>query len=218
MRAGSYSAARASALSGVPWSTVHEWARKGVVVPSVSPERVKLWAYGDLLALRTIYWLRHAKRTVDGREVKGTPMSTIKKAIARLRVLDADMFENGRPTVAVTPKGEILLKPVGQPMQWLEGQLVLTDALDLIAPFDSAEGGRGPDLVTPSKWVRILPRRLSGALHVKDTRIESEGLYALTKRGFDTERIASLYPELSVEAVQDAIDLEQGLDVGARAA
>src|SRR5205085_161781 len=117
--------------------------------------------------------------------------------LGSVRALDAEMFENGRPSIAVTLNGEVLLKPVGQPMQWLDGQLVLTDALDLIAPFDSAEGGRGPDLVTPSKWVRILPRRLSGAPHVKDTRIESEGLYALTKRGFDSERIVSLYPERS---------------------
>lgn len=52
---GAYTAERAAALSGVPKSTVHNWARQDILVPSVSAERVKLWSYGDLMALRTIY-------------------------------------------------------------------------------------------------------------------------------------------------------------------
>ncbi len=46
-------AVRRAALSGVPKSTVHYWSRQGILVPSVSPERVKLWSYGDLMALRS---------------------------------------------------------------------------------------------------------------------------------------------------------------------
>lgn len=52
---GAYTAERAAALSGVPKSTIHYWARQDILVPSVSAERVKLWSYGDLMALRTIY-------------------------------------------------------------------------------------------------------------------------------------------------------------------
>ncbi len=50
---GCYDARRTAALSGVPRSTVYDWARKGIVVPSISPEREKLWSYADLMALRT---------------------------------------------------------------------------------------------------------------------------------------------------------------------
>lgn len=49
---GCYEAARAAALSGVPLTAVYWWARHGVVVPSVSPERTKLWSSSDLIALR----------------------------------------------------------------------------------------------------------------------------------------------------------------------
>ncbi|MCL2464549.1 MAG: hypothetical protein FWF28_05725, partial [Micrococcales bacterium] len=55
---GCYEASRAAALSGVPKSTLYEWARRRVVVPSVSPEREKLWSYADLMALRIVSWLR----------------------------------------------------------------------------------------------------------------------------------------------------------------
>ncbi|HZO49924.1 MAG TPA: MerR family transcriptional regulator [Gaiellaceae bacterium] len=52
---GAYTADRASALSGVPKSTLHYWARIEILVPRISPERIKLWSYPDLMALRTIY-------------------------------------------------------------------------------------------------------------------------------------------------------------------
>ncbi|MGK2959094.1 MAG: hypothetical protein ACSLFB_12010 [Acidimicrobiales bacterium] len=58
---GCYNARRTAALSGVPRSTVYDWALKGVVVPSISPEREKLWSYADLMALRIVSWLRHPK-------------------------------------------------------------------------------------------------------------------------------------------------------------
>lgn len=39
---GAYQADRAAALSGVPLSTVHWWAREEILVPSISAQRVKL--------------------------------------------------------------------------------------------------------------------------------------------------------------------------------
>ena len=60
---GCYDARRTAALSGVPRSTVYDWARKGVVVPSISSEREKLWSYADLMALRIVSWLRHPEAT-----------------------------------------------------------------------------------------------------------------------------------------------------------
>jgi MerR HTH family regulatory protein len=63
---GAYPADRAAALSGVPKSTLHYWARQEILVPSLSAEKVKLWSYADLMALRTIYWLRQRKHSPGG--------------------------------------------------------------------------------------------------------------------------------------------------------
>ena len=52
--AGCYDTRRAAALTGVPVSTVYYWARRQVVVPTVSPTRQKLWSYADLMALRIV--------------------------------------------------------------------------------------------------------------------------------------------------------------------
>ena len=211
MRDGAYTADRASALSGVPQRTVHDWARKGILVPSVSAERVKLWSYGDLFALRTIYWLRHPKRAGDGSLVPASPMPEVKAALASLASLQAELFEGDRPAVAVTRDGRLVLRPIGHPMQTAGGQVLLSDALDLIAPFDAVEGGHGPDLVAPGPFVRIRPRRLSGAPFVVGSRVMTEALYALALRGCSVEDIHELYPELSREGIADAVRVEAQL-------
>ena len=105
---GAYPADRAAALSGVPRSTVHYWARHEVLVPSVSPSRVKLWSYPDLMALRTIYWLRQHKVTSQGWDIPASTMPAVRRAIRLLHEVDLDLWtEDGGPRVAVDPAGEI---------------------------------------------------------------------------------------------------------------
>lgn len=210
---GAYTARRAAALSGVPLSTVHHWARQGVLVPTVSPRRVKLWSYSDLMGLRTISWLRHPKSTGDGAEVPATTMRAVRRALEVLRELDLDLWsEDSGPNVSVTRAGEVIV--AAEPR--IEGdsrQYVLPsdDVLDLIAPFRSAEGGSGPDLVRPRPRLRIVPGRLSGAPHVAHSRVESEALASLTGSGVPVETVYRLYPDLDPRGIDDALDLERQL-------
>jgi hypothetical protein len=77
---GAYPVERAAALSGVPRSTVHDWARKDVLVPTISAERTMLWSYGDLMGLRLVYWLRHPKGSIPA-----APMSEVRETLHQLR-------------------------------------------------------------------------------------------------------------------------------------
>ncbi len=71
---GVYDTHRAAALSGVPASTLHYWARTGLYTPSVSPgPHTRLWSWADLLALRAIDWFR------KGDELRA------KSSVARIR-------------------------------------------------------------------------------------------------------------------------------------
>lgn len=215
---GAYTADRAAALSGVPWSTVHYWARKGHLVPSVSPEKVKLWSYTDLLALRTIYWLRQPKQSKQGHEIPASTMPAVRRALASLRRLDLDLFEGGRPLVVVDRHGEVFIDPPGGPLQTVEGQGVFRELLDLVAPFPTEEGPRGPHLQEPRPQLRIMPLKLAGSPHVQSTRIETRTLAALSRRGYPTERISLLYPAIDREAIDEALDLEQQLQQNLHAA
>ena len=209
---GAYTADRAAALSGVPKSTVHYWARREILVPSISDVRIKLWSYSDLMSLRTIAWLRATKTAPDGHDVPATAMSAVRRALHELLELDLDLWtEDVGPSVAVDRRGKIVLNPQALP-QHADGQRLLdAQQFELLRPFEITRELRGPDLVAPRPRLRIVPGKLSGAPHVHRTRIETEALAALARRGLSSERIVALYPAIETADVREALDLESDL-------
>ena len=205
---GAYQAKRAAALSGVPLSTVHYWAREEILVPSISPTRIKLWSYADLMGLRTIYWLRHPKSAGD-RNVPATSMPVVRRALAALKDMDLALWtEDSGPSVAVDRAGEVMIRPDADP-ETVEGQKVMeADELSLIPPFPSLEGPQGPDLQAPRPHLRIVPGKLGGSPHVQHTRVETIALHALAARGLSEDKIHHLYPALSEPSLSEALDLE----------
>jgi uncharacterized protein (DUF433 family)/DNA-binding transcriptional MerR regulator len=210
MSSGAYTADRAAALSGVPKSTLYYWARKGHLHPSVSLDP-RLWSYKDLLALRTIYWLRQPKRAFE-LDVRATSMSKIQRALRQLRDLSLDLFDNERPIVAVTINGDIVLDKEALPLQLVEGQYLERELIDIVGPFEGLEGTRGPSLTNPRSNVRIAPGKISGAPHIAGTRLPTQSIYTLKQRGFTVENLGRLYPFASREALSDSIDLEEQLE------
>lgn len=210
---GAYPADRAAALSGVPISTVHYWARKDILIPSVSPERRKLWSYPDLMGLRVIYWLRHAKTGRDGQEVPASTMPMVKAVLAQLEELDLALWsEEHGPRVRVDLAGKILVTAAPH-SEDASGQAVLAQGgeLDVLEPFPTKQG-KGPHLVHPRPMLRIVPGKLGGSPHLVHTRLESRALAALARQGVDTAKIYKLYPRFSKAAISQAIDLEAQLE------
>jgi uncharacterized protein (DUF433 family) len=209
---GCYDAGRAAALSGVPKTTVYWWARKGIVVPSVSPVQEKLWSYEDLMALRIVSWLRHNKPTDDG-SLPASPMPMVRRAMSILDELGLDLWspavEDESPLL-VAPSGEIFVR-YGSEVQNLYGQpAILPDqTFGLTAPF-GIEGGRGPNLLRPRPHLRIVPSKVAGEPHLEHSRLTTQTVAALADRGYGAEVIASMY-DASVDAVQEGIELEREL-------
>lgn len=212
---GAYSADRAAALSGIPKATINHWARKSYLIPSVS-QSPRLWSYTDLLALRAIYWLRQPMKAFD-REVPATSL-TIRRALEELKRLNLDRFEEGRPVVAVTPKGEITIDIDAMPLRVSEGQYLKRELVDLIGPFEGLEGTKGLDLAWPRPTLQILPRKISGTPHIAGTRLPIESIFALADRGFTLEQLAKTYPFVDRESLNDSIDLEKQLEQNLRRA
>jgi uncharacterized protein (DUF433 family) len=209
---GAYTADRAAALSGVPRSTVHYWSRNDILVPSVSPTKVKLWSYTDLMGLRTIYWLRKRKITDDGPEVPATTMPAVRRALSALRSLDLDLWsEDAGPSVRVDPNGEIyIVTPDAGPETVMGARPLDPEMFDLIAPFETAFA-RGPNLHAPRPHLRIVPGKLSGSPHIIHSRIETLTVAALSLRGYETDKIERLYPKVRPIAFVEAVDLERQL-------
>lgn len=87
-------------------------------------------------------------------------------------------------------------------------------AFDIVKPVDGVSRSAmwGPGLVYPSPHTHISPLVLSGEPRVTRSRILTSSLFALRReRHLPSEKILSLYPQLTVEAIRDAIGLEQRL-------
>lgn len=212
---GAYPADRAAALSGVPISTVHYWAREGVLEPSISAQRIKLWSFSDLMGLRIIYWLRQTKTAPDGRAIPRTTMPTVRRALGQLAELDLALWsEDAGPAVRVDRGGNVVVMDAPH-REARDRQRVLPagedDLLSVTAPFAAAEGTRGPDLHAPRPRLRIVPGKLGGSPHVLHTRLESQALDALAQSGLPHAKIYQLYPDVEHAAIDEAIDLERQL-------
>jgi uncharacterized protein (DUF433 family) len=208
-----YTADRAAALAGVPRSTVHYWARTELLVPGVSAERVKLWSYADVVALRIIGWLRQTKKTSEGFEIPPTRVPTIRRALGALRKLDLEVWnEETGARLLVDRRGALHWKRDGRistiPDLGRGEQVVEPEWLDLMAPFQQVRGQEGPDLRQPRPMLRIVPGKLAGSPHIANTRIETIAVAALRARGMSAATIAELYPMVSASAIHDALDLE----------
>lgn len=211
---GAYPAPRAAALSGVPQSTVHWWARHEVLVPSISAARVKLWSYSDLIGLRIIYWLRQTKAAPDGAAVPGTAMPAVRRALAQISELDLQLWsEEKGPAVKVDRGGNVIVlaEPDPEAAHRQRALSVGEEELLPIAPFHTLEETRGPDLHTPRPRLRIVPGKLGGSPHVAHTRLESQALGALASSGLSEVKIYRLYPRVDRQAIDDALDLERQL-------
>lgn len=202
---GAYDARRAAALSGVPLSTVYDWARKAVVVPSISAQREKLWSFGDLLTLRLVRWLRIGKP-----EAARSKMADVREALERYEteLWLGDKPERGRSTLAVAADGMIVHVPR---QETVHGQRVVQDGvLDLFAPYEA-----GVDLREPSPKLRIAPGHVGGEPHLVGTRLTTRTVAALSARGYPPRLIQELYPHDDPEALAEAISLEERLAAAA---
>lgn len=213
---GCYEASRASALSGVPISTVYDWARKGVVVPSVSPVRERLWSYADLMTLRVVSWLRHPKVIVDAR-VPASPMAEVRETLAFMSSRSIDLWsqmnEPSRSSdLRVDRTGKIWIRLSSGEYIDRAGNSTLqlsADYLELLRPFRS-EGLVGPDLLQPRPSLQIVPLKVSGEPHIAGSRITTLSIDALYRRGLSSRRIAEMYA-VTQEVVDESIDLEAEL-------
>jgi uncharacterized protein (DUF433 family) len=219
---GCYEAPRAAALSGVPLSTVYYWAKTGVVVPSISPVREKLWSYADLMALRIVSWLRHPKDISDNKPVPASPMPQVRNTLAFLQRKGIDLWQPETPessSLAVDRSGKVWVRNRDGGLTDYAGNSMLpleADYLNLLAPF-SEYGAPGPDLIRPRPRLRIVPLKLAGEPHIVGSRVTSRSLIALSRRGFSPSAIADMY-SLDQPSVNDALDLERHLSAGGQAA
>jgi uncharacterized protein (DUF433 family)/DNA-binding transcriptional MerR regulator len=201
---GVYNARRAAALSGVPQSTLHYWARAGIYLPSIAEgPRDRLWSWGDLLALRALDWFRRMKG------LEGLPrvsMQHIRRALREIDSVGLSRDQLGQ-IVAESRNGSLFLKLDGAAVRAVPGrQAALPDTLEVVQPYNNA-----PHLLEPRPLLRIRPGKLHGEPHVLRTRVPTATLFHLQQMGYGLEEIRAMYPVASPEALAQALEFEQSL-------
>ncbi|HZL05239.1 MAG TPA: DUF433 domain-containing protein [Coriobacteriia bacterium] len=200
---GRYEARRAAQLSGIPERTVYDWAQEGILVSDFYRADPMRWSYRDLVYLRLLARFR----------AHGMPRD---KAAERVRLVRGLASNDGRlDEVRITDRG--LLLP-GETHDRLTGEAVLGDLAELTTRFDllapiagvDTEHLWGPNLVKPSDHTFISPAVLGGEPCLDGTRIPTASVHALVEgRGMSNAQVVVLYPQLTEEGVEDAVDIER---------
>ncbi len=206
-----YTIERAAALSGVPRSTVYYWAKHEIWVPSVSPERTRLWSLADVLTMRAIYWLRSRKIVSTTNRAVAIPRTKMREVRATLSEILQNELDLSHSALFVDLDGRVVLKKRDE--LWHPGGQSLADSivLDVLSEFRVSDDSIGPDLVRPRPLLRILPGKLSGEPHIEGTRVRTLDVDALSARGYTDDEIKEFYPFLAHESIQQARDLESQL-------
>lgn len=204
---GFYEARRASQLSGVPLRTINQWAASEMLVPDWDASSPRGWSYRDLLYLRLFVWLRKQGMGVTGTSGR---VRLIREVLASQEI-DPTVRSDGQHAFL---SSESFDRFSGR--QAFDGVTAFLSVFDIAQPIDRVSKSAiwGPGLVYPSTHTHISPWILSGAPCVARSRIPTLSLFALRhQRHLPVERIALLYPQVTVEAIQDAIKLEEKLSV-----
>jgi uncharacterized protein (DUF433 family) len=140
-------------------------------------------------------------------------MSDVRRALAEVAELGLDIWSSGYDgqgtPLRVDRAGKIYVD-VGERIETTHREGVIGEALDLLGPFDTDEG-HGPDLIRPRPHLRIVPGKVSGEPHLDHSRITTLTVASLYDRFKDLDKVAALYPDVTLKAIEEAIDLERQL-------
>lgn len=194
---GVYETAEASYLTAAPVSAIYRLVKQRLLEPS--RHGVYLWAFRDLVAVRTWQFLR-SKST--------KPISSaIIPALAKFAG-DASVVHLG-----ATSDGHVLVDR-GSGWEDIESRAQVLDLPveavdDAFRPF-LLGGRRAPDLLEASENTRLHPAILHGAPYRRGHRITATALASLHKRN-GYAAISSAYPELEGVDVSDTVEVGRQL-------
>jgi uncharacterized protein (DUF433 family) len=192
----------ASALSGASVNQLAYWRKRTassepLLVPSAEKSGRFLYSWADVVALRTIVYLRQEKS-----------LPRIRKAVGELARLEEaqwghlseyQLVRTAATIVVQTPKGQLMdLEKV--PGTMLDKVLMA----DVLGPFATSAGRAVPDLSHPKPNLSIDPGVLGGYPVIAGTRVPYDIVAGLAQEGYSGADIVELYPSVAIAAVEDA--------------
>lgn len=194
----------ASVLSGASVDQLAYWRKRTPSAPALLvPESKRsgrfIYSWADVVALRSIVYLRHEKS-----------LPRVRRAVELLRYLEANEWEHlARYTLISTPSSILVRTPSGQLLD-LEQQpgTVVSEVLmsDVLAPFTTRAGRVVPDLEKPRDLLAVNPRVMAGYPVIAGTRVPFDLVAGLADDGATTAEIIAIYPSVNPASIGDAQD------------
>lgn len=197
---GFYTAAEAARIAHVPRSTLHYWARTGLVPASQRPARPRLFSFEDLRDIVVVEKLR----------LQGAKTRAVRAAISYVRTI-TDVRRLAQANLQFDEKGGLVwYDPDGKVVApHREGQYVLVMS-DVFRQL-----GADPDnpmVLRPLSGIRIDPHVRGGAPVIEGTRIPAQLVAEYLQEDTIDDELLSLYPSLTPEKIEAVRAWERFLD------
>jgi uncharacterized protein (DUF433 family) len=156
-----------------------------------------LYGWGDIVALRSIVYLRQEKS-----------LHKIRRAVETLRHLEAEEWEHlSRYHLVSTPNTIVVQTPDGQllDLEQVPGA-VLDETLmaDVLDPFETKDGDLVPALRRPRPHLLVDPQVLGGYPVIAGSRVPFDLIAGLADEGSKPAEIIEMYPSVDRRAIPDA--------------
>lgn len=191
-----------SVLTGLTPSQLRRLRQKEIVVPEVRAKRPPLYSFRDLIALRTVAYLRAA-----------TSLQKISTAFANLDVFE--MTDHPSAYKFSTDGRSIVVKgPDGQPIDLVlrKGQIETVSFAEVTKQFQNFRENTVVDFFNPHRNVQVEPHRMGGWPTVTGTRIPYDTIARIVDNNtIRPEDVEDFYPGVSAEAARDAVDFDASI-------
>jgi uncharacterized protein (DUF433 family)/DNA-binding transcriptional MerR regulator len=192
----------ASVLTGASVRQLAYWRKRTpsappLLVPSARRSGRYLYGWGDIVALRSIVYLRQEKS-----------LHKIRRAVETLRHLEAEEWEHlSRYHLVSTPNTIVVQTPDGQllDLEQVPGA-VLDETLmaDVLDPFETKDGDLVPALRRPRPHLLVDPQVLGGYPVIAGSRVPFDLIAGLADEGSKPAEIIEMYPSVDRRAIPDA--------------
>lgn len=189
----------AATLTGTSKNQLYRWRRDALLVPEVQGSNPALYSFRDLVAIRTIAFLRSR-----------VSLQRVRRAFSNLDPLDftdhpsAYRFGTDGKSIAVADEEGRAVDLTN-----FVGQVSVFSLEEVFAPFKNRQGHDVVDFRHPRPNLEVSGHRMGGWPTIRDTRITYDTVANLVADGsLKVEDVSYYYPQVSPTAVEDAVSFD----------
>lgn len=192
-------------LTGASLAQLARFRKDRLLAPELQDGRSVLYSFRDVVALRSLMWLRG-----------DYSLQKIRRAIGNLDLARLD----------IEHLSEVEFVKSGDSIFAQDGEHGFTDLVrapgsreiesfklgDVFAPFKAYRGRDVPNLLRPARHLTVDPARMAGIPVIDGTRIPFDTIAQLVDgRTIHAEDVKHYYPAVSIEAARDAVEFADSL-------